>query len=200
VSFSEFLFRESGSLSTPELARAKVLKANHIVADMMASVDWSKGQVAWNEHEADFRSVIDLSASALNTLCTGTHAIMSRSQFPFLTFGLWVAEPLFITMARCGNPELRRQAAGLLSGQPGSLKHRDESASQGGANGNRHVSAAVMKGFGASNNAPGDVSKWSTEQWINFTRSTRLDVAMAIYFGRFDPESIDQPFFGPRGG
>ena len=189
-SFADFLFRDASTLSPHDMQRAKVLKANHITANMLALIDQGIGREAWEGYESDFKAIIDLSASVLNTYCVGPQATLSTFQFPFLTFGLWVAEPLFITMSRCLNPELRRQAAGLLAGQlrnPSSSKSSAGRKSTG-ANGGAFVNPPLVR------RGP-DTDSWSNDQWIDFGMSVRLDTGMATYFAKLPSEYIEKPTY-----
>lgn len=144
-----------------------------------------KSKDVWRNYENECKAIIDLSASVLNTYSLGPHTTLSTFQFPFLTFGLWVAEPLFIVMSRCQNPELRRQAAGLLSGLP-----RPNHAQQ----------ILIRKPLGIKLESPTaqkDTDEWDIEQWIEFSMKTRLDAAMATYFARLPSEYIDKPVYYP---
>ena len=191
ASFADFLFRESSSLSAHDMQRAKVLKANHIGATLLATIDHGSGCAAWEPYDNDCRAIIDLSASVLTTYTLNPGATLSKFQFPFLCFALWVAEPLFIVMSRCCNPEVRRQAAGLLTGQPRANHAQKLMVRQKG------------KSYGVLANAlpiqrPRDTDGWNLERWIDFAMSTRLDAGMATYFARLPSEYIDKPVYNTR--
>ena len=181
--FSEFLFQQSKGLSFDDVQRAKVLKANHLVATMLATIDQGASRDIWAEYDNECKAVIDLSASVLNTYSLASPVALSAFQFPYLTFGLWVAEPLFIVMSRCRNRELQRQAAGLLNGQPR-------------ANHAEQILIRSSPGFTPDRiPARKDTDDWDTEKWIEFCQRTRLDAAMATYFSRLPSDYIDKPVY-----
>lgn len=181
--FSSFLFRCGNELSPKDMQRAKVLKANHLSATMLAAIDQSGSKDLWVGYNAECKAIIDLSASVLNTYSFAAQTILSSFQFPYLTFGLWVAEPLFIVMARCRSPELQRQAAGLLSGQP-----RADYAEQVLSRHSQRIDVWDLAGRK-------DTDEWDIEQWIEFCMRTRLDAAMATYFARLPSGYIDKPVY-----
>lgn len=150
---------------------------------MLATIDQSGSKDLWVNYNAECKAIIDLSASVLNTYTFDAPTTLSTFQFPYLTFGLWVTEPLFIVMSRCRSPTLQRQAAGLLRGTPRAdyaeqilLKHSYGISPQ---------SRAVRK----------DTDDWGIEQWIDFCTRTRLDAAMATYFAGLSSEYIDKPVY-----
>ena len=174
-SFADFLFREASSLERSDMERAKVLKANHIAATILASVGCCK-QEEYKPYDNECKAIVEFSASVLDTYALHQGGTLSKSQFPFLSFGLWVSEPLFLVMARCHDPLLRRQAAGLLTGQP----RRD---------GRLHVeldSSQIQK--------PRDTDSWDIEQWIDFTTHTRVDTGMVTYFANLPSKYVETPF------
>ncbi|KAK5124889.1 hypothetical protein LTR85_001079 [Meristemomyces frigidus] len=181
--FANLLFREGCALSPKDLERAKVLKANHIIATALSTIDQNAALAAWDTYVDDFNAVIELSASVLNADQIRPSDTHGAYKFPFLTLGFWVAEPLFFAMARCTNAELRRRAAGLLLTQSGS-KTQCVSVPDG-------VSAYVPKhhadegGTGRHSEDSGqDTRCLSAERWIAFATSTRLDAGIATYFGQ----------------
>ena len=106
--------------------------------------------------------------------------------------GLWVAEPLYIVMSRCPNPELRRQAAGLLSGQSQSQQNQAQKIP-----GSERLKS--MKKSPVTENL--DTESWDISQWIEFATSSRLDVGGAVYFGKLSSDYNNNPaFFEPPNG
>ena len=125
------------------------------------------------------------SQAAAETYSFASPPTLSTFQFPYLTFGLWVTEPLFIVMSRCRDPVLQRQAAGLLSGQP-----RADYAEQ--------ILSRHSNGTSPGNClARKDTDDWNVEQWIEFCTRTRLDAAMATYFAGLPSGYIDKPVYHP---
>ena len=188
-SFSEFLFRQGSSLSHDDMQRARVLKANHISATML--VEAAQGRPnAWAPFTAECRAIIDLSASVLNSYSVVIGPTLNAFQFPFLSFGLWVVEPLFLVMSRCHDPELRRQAAGLLHGQrPTNSQRRGSHAQEHDAKSNQRWSEDQW-----------DTDTWDVGRWIEFVGGVRLDVGMATYFGQLPSGYIDRPQYPVTGG
>lgn len=170
ASFADLLFRlgQEDSLPPNDLNRAKILEANHLTASMMSNADQTGNRSVWDEYEDSFARVVDVSASVLATFRLDRHVSLGQVQFPYLTYGLWVDQPLFITMSRCTNPEIRRKAAGLLLGE----RERKSAKRRGGVE---------------------EVCEWTMEQWIDYVVRTRIDVAMAAFFGRFPVESVSIP-------
>lgn len=242
--FVDVLFREGSRLSQHDMERAKVLKANYLTSSILANLDLGLGRVAWAPYEKQCKTVIDLSASVLHHFCVGPQATMNSFHFPFLTFGLWVAEPLFMVMSRCTNPDYRRQAAGLLAGQkwgrgsaakangtwtnqyhpstslqsqhqqrrtlscpasqaPGPPRHRGASSASVRS---MPSTALALLANDVDNVEHGqaweqdavDTSDWTIDQWIDFVSSNRLDYGMAVYFGKFSPDSIEKPYYDAR--
>lgn len=119
--FATFLFRESASLSHEDMQKAKVLKANHLLCTVLARVDTTAGFWAWEPFTPEFKAIVDLAAAVLNaehrstaSECAGRRAGIEH--VPCMSSGLWIADPLYVCLSRCTEPEFRRQAAGLLGG------------------------------------------------------------------------------------
>ncbi|KAK4506516.1 hypothetical protein PRZ48_000248 [Zasmidium cellare] len=170
ASFTELLFRlgQEDNLPPRDVNRAKILEANHLTASMMSNADQTGNRSVWDEYEDSFATVVELSASVLATFRLDRHPSLGQVQFPFLTHGLWVDQPLFITMSRCTNPDIRWKAAGLLFGE------RDRRA-------------------GKKKRSADEVDEWTMEQWMDYAFRTRIDSAMATFFGGFTAESLEIP-------
>ena len=180
--FADFLFREAASLTKEDMQRARVLKANHICSIMLVAAAHGDPE-AWKAFDESSRAIIDLSASILNSFSIVLGPSLSNIHFPFLSFGLWIVEPLYVVMSRCHDPELRRQAAGLLTGQrPTNIT--------------RPVARGTRRGMTPPRvipNDPADTDAWDIDRWIDWSRAVRLDTGMATYFGRLPSKYIDQP-------
>ena len=182
-SFSEFLFRESKDLTADDLQKARVLKANHVAANITAKGDLD--QIGgWPGFYNDCKAIIDLAASVVNSYAPGYVSELPTLHFAFLKFGLWVCEPLFIVMARCPDPGLRREAASLPNGltRLKKTRHRGRRAQTLIPNDSRLETTT-------------DTDTWTVDEWLDFTGSVRLDIAMATYFGRLPSQYIDKPEF-----
>lgn len=174
ASFQELLFRlgQEGTLPPNDLNRAKILEANHLTASMMSEGDQMASRSEWDRYGASFARVVELSASVLTTFRLNQHPSLSRVLFPYLTYGLWVEQPLFITMSRCLNPDIRQKAAGLLFGE------RERKRKTGGRKGGVE-----------------EKDDWGMEQWMDYAVRTRIDSGMAAFFGGFERESLEIPGF-----
>lgn len=120
--FTTYLAFHRDTMSSVDIKRAMVLKTNHLVGTMLASVDQSGGPAAYDAYEAEFKAIIDLSREVLTAfpcppLPTLTSSNLSAGA-PYLSFSLWVTDPLWMAISRCRNPSLRQAAFGLLSQNP----------------------------------------------------------------------------------
>lgn len=117
--FANHLFAHSSTLSVEDMQKAKVLKANHMLSVILAQVDTTGDWQAWEPFTAEFKTIIDLAAAVLN-IDQASRRIESDTiaGMPAMSFGLWIAEPLFVCLSRCTDSDLRSQAAGLLNGLP----------------------------------------------------------------------------------
>lgn len=170
--FDEFL---SQGVCDPDNRKTNILKVNLLTMKILANIDLTRRGSAWNPFVSHFRSITDLSASVLQVCGLGTATTLSTIRFPFMNFGLWVAESLFFTMARCPNYEIRWQAGQLLLAQP----YRSKTARS------RH-SPQPQSAFPL----PGDkTDSWTVEDWITFTDAAPIDHGLAVFFGGFQRTS-----------
>lgn len=118
--FSSFLIAKRQTMSHVDLKRAMVLKANHLVVAIVAAVDTSAGPTAYNTFQSEFQAIVDLAHEVLAsypcpplpTLCGGSAGT------PYLSFSLWVTDPLWMVVSRCCTPSIRQAAFALLSQNP----------------------------------------------------------------------------------
>jgi len=108
------------AMSDPDLKRAMVLKANHLVGTMLASVDQAAGPTAYDAYESEFRAIIDLCREVLASYsCPPLPTLSGGNQgTPYLSFSLWVTDPLWMAISRCRVPSVRQAAFTLLSSNP----------------------------------------------------------------------------------
>ena len=120
AAFTTYLADSREFMSNIDLKRAMVLKANHLVGTMLASVDQSAGPVAYDTYEAEFRAIVDLSREVLASFsCPPLPTLTGGSSgTPYLSFSLWVTDPLWMAISRCRNPSIRQAAFTLLSQNP----------------------------------------------------------------------------------
>ena len=120
AAFTSYLADRREFMSNMDLKRAMVLKANHLVGTMLASVDQSAGPVAYDAYEAEFRAIVDLAREVLASFsCPPLPTLTGGSSgTPYLSFSLWVTDPLWMAISRCRNPSIRQAAFTLLSQNP----------------------------------------------------------------------------------
>lgn len=120
AAFTAFLSEQRDFMTNMDLKRAMVLKANHLVGTMLASVDQSAGPVAYDAYEAEFRAIVDLAREVLASFSCPPLPTLSgpNSGTPYLSFSLWVTDPLWMAISRCRNPTIRQSAFTLLSRNP----------------------------------------------------------------------------------
>ncbi|KAK0262282.1 hypothetical protein B0A54_05229 [Friedmanniomyces endolithicus] len=118
--FTAFLGETKESMTNIDIKRAMVLKANHLVGTMLASVDQSAGPVAYDPYETEFKAIVDLSREVLATFSCPPLPTLSggATGAPYLSFSLWVTDPLWMAISRCRNPSIRQAAFTLLSQNP----------------------------------------------------------------------------------
>lgn len=118
--FTTYLADSREQMTNIDLKRAMVLKANHLVGTMLSSVDQSAGPVAYDAYEAEFRAIVDLSREVLASYsCPPLPTLTGGSSgTPYLSFSLWVTDPLWMAISRCRNPTIRQAAFTLLSQNP----------------------------------------------------------------------------------
>jgi hypothetical protein len=120
TAFTAFLSSQREFMSNVDLKRAMVLKANHLVGTMLASVDQSAGAMAYDAYESEFRAIVDLAREVLASFSCPPLPTLSgpNSGTPYLSFSLWVTDPLWMAISRCRNPTIRQAAFTLLSRNP----------------------------------------------------------------------------------
>lgn len=120
VSFTSFLSSQGAPLSAKDVKKAMVLKANQLVATMLASVDQSVGPAAYDAYETEFRAIVDLAREVLASYsCPPLPGLTGgQSAAPYLSFSLWVTDPLWMAISRCRNAGIRQIAFTLLSQNP----------------------------------------------------------------------------------
>lgn len=120
IAFTTFLADCREQMINIDLKRAMVLKANHLVGTMLSTVDQSAGPVAYDAYETEFRAIVDLAREVLASFsCPPLPTLTGGSSgTPYLSFSLWVTDPLWMAISRCRNPSIRQAAFTLLSQNP----------------------------------------------------------------------------------
>ncbi|KAK5114461.1 hypothetical protein LTR62_002396 [Meristemomyces frigidus] len=120
AAFTTYLADNRDRMTTMDFKRAMVLKANHLVGTMLSSVDQSAGPVAYDPYDTAFKAIVDLSREVLATFSCPPLPTLSggATGAPYLSFSLWVTDPLWMAISRCRNPSIRQAAFTLLSQNP----------------------------------------------------------------------------------
>jgi hypothetical protein len=120
AAFSIWLASNRPTLSDLDIKRCMVLKANHLIATMLSSVNQSAGPSAYDRYEPSFRAIVSLSKEVLATFSCPPLPTLKTSYpgTPYLSFSLWVTDPLWMVISRCRNPGIRRAAFELLRENP----------------------------------------------------------------------------------
>jgi hypothetical protein len=119
--FSQLLARKQAELTPSERRGAMVLKAHHLVCEILSSVNLSEGAAGWDRFHRSFTAIVDLAEAVLGT---SSQSITSHSRDPSgtpstkLCFSLGILDPLYEVCARCRDPLLHRRALDLLASHP----------------------------------------------------------------------------------
>ena len=115
AAFTEFLSYAAAAMSSQELSQCRILKANHLACNVVAS-DLAPGSTGSDAFESELQAILDL-ASAVLQLREGTTsprgAVSSPEVNPF-TSGLDVRDPLYIVLAHCRKQQFRDRANDCL--------------------------------------------------------------------------------------
>jgi hypothetical protein len=126
--FSAYLAQHQADLNPQDRKAAMILKAHHLVAEILCGVDLSHGELGWDAFQQQFKAIVDLATAFLEgTTQTDTSIIEARwktggtfisSPAATLSFTLGIVDPLYEVCARCRDPVLRRRALDLLARHP----------------------------------------------------------------------------------
>lgn len=120
VAFSTWLMENRRHMANMDLKRAMVLKTNHIVATLLATADQSLGPVAYQQFDEEFRAIVNLSREVLAAFSCPPLPTLSPGDGgkTYLSFSLWVTDPLWMVVSRCHNDAIVQAALTLLSQNP----------------------------------------------------------------------------------
>ncbi|KAK5698463.1 hypothetical protein LTR17_023638 [Elasticomyces elasticus] len=126
--FSALLLQRQATFSEQDRKAAMVLKAHHLVAEILAEVDLSLGELGWDAFRDQFAAIVNLATAVLeDSLQSDTSVIEARwktsgvfisSTSATLSFTLGIVDPLYEVCSRCRDPVLRRKALDLLARHP----------------------------------------------------------------------------------
>jgi len=119
--FSQLLARKNARITASERRGAMVLKAHHLVCEILSNVDLSEGAHGWDRFHRSFRAIVHLAQSVLGTSSrpvTGYSKDLTGTPKTNLCFSLGILDPLYEVCARCRDPLLRRQALDLVANHP----------------------------------------------------------------------------------
>jgi hypothetical protein len=119
--FSQLLARKQTKLTPSERRGAMVLKAHHLVCEILSNVDFSKGTLGWDRFQSSFTAIADLAEAVLEASPESTTSRSdgySSNAGTKLCFSLGILDPLYEVCARCRDPLLRRRALDLLTCHP----------------------------------------------------------------------------------
>ena len=126
--FSALLARNQARMTTEDRKAAMILKAHHLVAEILSNVDLSLAEIGWDSFHDKFVAIVDLATAVLEgTPQADTSVIEARwktggvfisAANTTLSFSLGIVDPLYEVVSRCRDPVLRRKALDLLARHP----------------------------------------------------------------------------------
>ena len=172
TAFERLADRERKLMTPRTKLRYDILRINHKMLCIFCEFDAMNGDADWGVRVSDFEYITGLLDSILSTYEVGANPSLSSEHFPFLTHGLWMLEPLFITAARCPDREVKSKAANIL------LARRCLQTTAWSSH------AAILTG---------EEDVMSVDHLIDFAENIRLDIGLAMFFGGFQRhESFSQ--------
>lgn len=164
TAFERLADRERKNVTPRTKLQYDILRINHTMLCIFCKFDASNGNVDWEVGVSNFEFITGLLDSVLSTYEVGANPSLSGEHFPFLTHGLWMLEPLFITVARCPDRKVKSQAANIL------LARRYLQTT-------RWASRVVDE--------PVEDELIAADRLIDFAENIRLDIGLAVFFGGF---------------
>lgn len=125
--FSELLARTRTQMILSERRAAMILKAHHLVAEILSQVDLSQGDLAWDAFLGKFAAIVNLATAVLEDtkrsippLADGSRQLSGTSSSTMATpdISLGIIDPLYEVVSRCRDPIVRKQALGILATLP----------------------------------------------------------------------------------
>ncbi|KAM0722282.1 hypothetical protein Q7P37_001723 [Cladosporium fusiforme] len=114
--FTKLLTERKDIMTPNERKGAMVLKAHHLVCEILSNVDLSEGELGWDKFHSEFTAILDLAKAVLEDgPQPDTRQSSPKTE---LCFSLGIVDPLYEVCARCRDPALRRRALDLLARHP----------------------------------------------------------------------------------
>ena len=176
--FTELLSRKQSSMSENDRKGAMVLKAHHIVAEILSNVDLSLGELGWDAFQDKFAAIVDLGTAILEGSKTSdistidarwkANDVFISSANAELSFSLGIVDPLYEVCYRCRDPQLRRRALDLLARHP---RQEGMWSSWSAWKVGKYLMRLEEQGHGSPPLAAGDIRSENrvTEAWIDFS-------------------------------
>lgn len=114
VAFADFLKWGRPLMSEQDLARCMILKANHLAIVILGSVYNDD----FEAFESEFRGIVELSAAVLTKSRVPGLPTAPPAKVTYCSFSMCTTDPLYVTMTRTTNDDLRKRAIELLSEHP----------------------------------------------------------------------------------
>jgi len=123
--FTSLLLQTQIEFSPEDRRIAMILKAHHLMAEILANVDLTPEGGDWDSFHNTFRAIVDLATAVLEDGTRNEQIdVQSRWQLgdpipaTSLSFSFDLIDPLYEVCARCKDPIPRRQALSLLARHP----------------------------------------------------------------------------------
>lgn len=114
--FTEFLASSMASMESEDLTQCRILKANHLACNVVASETAGPGYPGFHARGPDFQAITDLAGAVLQvrgSMSSPQSAVSPVPVSPVMN-GLDVRDPLCIVLAHCTSLPLRDRANELL--------------------------------------------------------------------------------------
>jgi hypothetical protein len=113
--FSAFLAVHMPAMNKEDVARCRVLKANHLSCTILASENSNEPR-SFDAFEADFQAIVELAKAVLQP--PGSPSTVDAANAALASGLLDVRGPLNVVAARCNRQAIRIQAIELLGRTP----------------------------------------------------------------------------------
>lgn len=115
--FTKLLAATRGEQDRETVNSCRILKAHQLAALILARLDYSSGESAWQAFDADFKAILDLLAEVLAAQPKKVTAT-SAPQTAYFSPGMGITEPLYCVATRCADMDIAGKAKSLLGRLP----------------------------------------------------------------------------------